>query len=137
MAKITEDQPLDSLFTRLHQLMSNLVGDIDGVLEDNKEVSINDIKALRDHINYKLGKKEEVADNQKILRLLNLFSEDKAVIEIIREDAEEWLELLEAIESNIVGDGSRLLTTSERAEVKEISRLTGQIKQLIRKEQPK
>lgn len=136
MVKDIKDLSLDSLFARLHQLMSNLVSDIDGVLEDNKEMGMNDIRALREHINYRLGKREEVSDNQKILRLLNLFSEDKAVIEIIREDAEEWLELLEAIESNIVGDGSKRLTARERTEVKEINRLTGQIKQLIRKEQP-
>jgi len=88
---------------------------------------------LRTHINYKLGKKEEVYDNQKLLKLLNLFSEDKAVLEIVREDAEEWLELLNAIEENITG-GGRKLTQSERREVKQIGELTSQIKHLIRKD---
>ena len=55
------------------------------------------------------------------------------MLEIIREDAEEWLELLEAIESNIVGDGSRKLTPREVKEVKQIGGLTKQIKGLIRK----
>jgi hypothetical protein len=136
MVKDIKDMSLDSLFTKLHQLMSNLVKDIEGVLGDNEEMGMGDIKALRDHINHKLAIKEEVSDNQKILLLLNLFSEDKAVIEIIREDAEEWLELLNAIESNITGgDSGRRLNAREEKEVKEIKRLTGEIKTLIRQEQ--
>jgi len=131
--KDIKDLSLDGLFGRLHQLMVNLVGDIDSVIQDNKEMSMDEIRNLRTHINYKLGKKEEMYDNQKLLKLLNLFSEDKAVLEIIREDAEEWLELLEAIESNIVGDGSRKLTQREEREVKQIGNLTKQIKTLIRK----
>jgi hypothetical protein len=136
MVKDIKGMSLDSLFTKLHQLMSNLVKDIEGVLGDNEEMSMGDIKALRDHINHKLAIKEEVSDNQKILLLLNLFSEDKAVIEIIREDAEEWLELLNAIESSITGgNGGRRLSPREEREVKEIKRLTGEIKSLIRIEQ--
>ncbi len=123
---------LDSLFGRLHQLMVNLVSDMESVIQDNREVNMDEIKELRTHINYKLGKKEEVYDNQKLLKLLNLFSEDKAVLEIVREDAEEWVELLDAIEANMTG-GGRKLTQSEKREVKQIGELTSQIKQLIRK----
>jgi len=131
--KDMHDLSLDSLFGRLHSLMLNLVGDIDSVIEDNKEVGIEEVRTLRDHINYKLGRKEEVYDNQKLLKLLNLFSEDKAVIEIIREDAGEWLELLSAIEESIKGDGSKRLSASEKEEVRQIGKLTSQIKSLIRK----
>ncbi len=131
--KDIKDLSLDSLFSRLHQLMVNLVSDIDSVIQDNKELSMDEIRNLRTHINYKLGKKEEMHDNQELLKVLNLFSEDRAVLEIIREDAEEWLELLNAIESNITGDGSKKLTPSQRKEVKQIGELTQQIKSLIRK----
>ncbi len=130
--KDIKDLSLDSLFSRLHQLMVNLVSDIEGVISDNKEVSMEEVRDLRAHINYRLGKKEDIHDNQKLLKLLNLFSEDRAVIEIIREDADEWLELLEAIEGSIKGDGTRKLSQSEQKQVERIGQLTKEIKQLIR-----
>lgn len=132
MAKDIKNLGLDSLFTKLHGLMVNLVRDVDSVIEDNREISMDNIRDLRDHINYKLSRKEEIHDNEKLLKLLNLFSEDKAVLEIIREDAEEWVELLEAIESSIEERGPNL-TKQEQNQIKEINRLTTEIKGLIRK----
>lgn len=133
MPKDIKNLSLDSLFAKLHSLMVNLVQDIDNVIEDNKEAGMQSIRDLREHISYKLSKNEEIQDNQKLLKLLNLLSEDKAVLEIIREDAEEWVELLNAIEDNIRGSGINL-TKREQQEIKEIRKLTGEIKQLIRKE---
>jgi ElaB/YqjD/DUF883 family membrane-anchored ribosome-binding protein len=130
--KDLKELSLDGLFERLHQLMANLVSDIESVIQDNKEVSMDEVRDLRSHINYKLGRKEEVYDNQKLLKLLNLFSEDRAVLEIIKEDSEEWLELLEAIESNIRGTGGKKLTRAEMKEVEQIGVLTKQIKGLLR-----
>ncbi len=132
MVKDLRELSLDSLFGKLHGLMINLVRDMDSVIEDNKAVSMEGIRDLRQHINYKLGKKEEIQDNEKLLKVLNLFSEDRAVLEIIREDAEEWVELLNAIEESIKGNGGDL-TKREEQEIKEINRLTNQIKSLIRK----
>jgi transcriptional regulator of heat shock response len=133
MSKEVRELSLDSLFERLHRLMSNLVKDIDSVIEDNKEVGMADVRELREHISTRLNKKEEIKDNEKLLKLLNLFSEDKAVLEIIREDAEEWVDLLDAIEESIRATGLPL-TNSEQNEIKEIKRLTAEIKSLIRKE---
>ena len=132
MANDIKSMSLDGLFNRLHSLMVNLVKDIDSVIEDNRDVGMESVRELRDHISYKLSRNEEIQDNQKILKLLNLFSEDKAVIEIIREDAEEWVELLDAIEGNIRGSGVSL-TKREQDEIKEIERLTSEIKGMIRK----
>jgi transcriptional regulator of heat shock response len=134
MAKDLKDLSLDGLFSKLHGLMVNLVRDVDSVIEDNNEMTMDNVRDLRNHINYKLSKKEEIQDNEKIIKLLNLFSEDKAVIEIIREDAEEWVELLEAIEGSITEKGGDL-TPKEEREVKDIKRLTLEIKSLIRKEE--
>lgn len=133
MVKEIRELSLDGLFDKLHKLMSSLVGDVESVIEDNKEVGMSDIRDLREHISERLSKKEEIQDNEKILKLLNLFSEDKAVLEIIREDAQEWVELLEAIEQNIRSSGVDL-TPRERNEIKEINRLTTEIKGLIRKD---
>lgn len=123
---------LGSLFDKLHSLMVNLVKDVDSVIEDNREVSMDRIKELRDHINHKLSRNEEIHDNQRLLKVLNLFSEDRAVLEIIREDADEWVDLLNAIERNI-SDSGVSLTKREQEEIKEINRLTSEIKSLIRK----
>lgn len=133
MTKEIRELPLDSLFEKLQNLMSNLVKDVDSVIEDNKVIGMSDIRDLREHINSRLSKREEIHDNEKILRLLNLFSEDKAVLEIIKEDAEEWVNLLEAIEDNIRSSGVPL-TMREKKEIKEIRRLTTEIKSLIRKD---
>lgn len=134
MAIDFRNMSLDSLFGRLHGLMVNLVKDVDSVIDDNKAVSMDTVKELRDHINFKLGKKEEIYENEKLLKLLNLFAEDKAVLEIIREDAEEWVQLLEAIEESINERGGNL-TKQEKNEVKEIRKLTSEIKTLIRKDE--
>ncbi len=133
MVKDIKDMSLDSLFGKLHGLMVNLVKDVDSVIEDNKEMSMKSIRDIRDHINYKLSKKEEIYENEKLLKMLNLLSEDKAVLEIIKEDAEEWVDLLNAIEQSI-GQGGGTLKKNEENEIKEINRLTGEIKSLIRKD---
>jgi hypothetical protein len=132
MAKNLQESSLAVLFENLHNLMINLVRDVDSVIEDNKGVSIDDVRELRDHISHRLSKNEEIADNGKLLKVLNLFSEDKAVIEIIREDAEEWIDLLDSIEGNIRGSGGSL-TKKEQEEIRQINKLTKEIKGLIRK----
>jgi transcriptional regulator of heat shock response len=132
MANDVKELSLDGLFSKLHGLMVNLVRDIDSVLEDNMEISMDSVRELRSHITTKLNRNEEIEDNKKLLKLLNLFSEDRAVLEIIKEDSDEWVELLEAIEESINERGPNL-TKSEQKEIKEINRLTSEIKSLIRK----
>lgn len=132
MAKDVKEMTLDGLFSKLHGLMANLAKDIDSVLEDNRELGMDSVRQLRDHIKSRLSRNEEIEDNKKLLKLLNLFSEDKAVLEIIKEDSKEWVELLEAIEKSISERGPNL-TKSEQNEIKEINRITSEIKSLIRK----
>ena len=133
MIPMREDRlgiPLDKLLERLHDLMRNLVSDVDSVIADNEEIGIEEVRKLRDHINGRMGAGEELRENRMLLKLLNLFSEDKAVLEIIREDSEEWAELLENIENSIKGSGS---SAREKREIKEIRRLTSEIRDLVRK----
>ena len=63
--KDIKDLSLDGLFNRLHQAMTNLVSDIDSVIQD-KEVSMDEIRNLRTHINYNLAKRKRCTDNQKL-----------------------------------------------------------------------
>ncbi len=122
--------PLNKLLEMLHDLMRSLVSDVDSIIADNEEVSIEDVRKLRDHINGRIGVGEELRENGMLLKLLNLFSEDKAVLEIIREDSKEWVELLDNIERGLKGNSS---STRERKEMKEIRRLTSEIRDLVRK----
>ena len=123
---------INALLTKLHDAILTFADNVDVIIEENRAIAIDDIRELRDHIMKRLEKQEEVADNRKILKLLDLFSKDKAVLEIIREDAEEWVKLLEGIEGNIRSRGDQI-TEEEKEEIKEIGKLTAEIKALIRK----
>ncbi|MDE1871423.1 MAG: hypothetical protein KGI06_04265 [Candidatus Micrarchaeota archaeon] len=133
MVKNFKDLPLDALFSKLHGLMVNLVNDIDSVIEDNKEIGMDAIKELRDEISGRPEGSDGAKDSDRLLKILNLFSEDKAVIEIIREDAEEWLELLDAIENSIKSQGATL-TPDDLQEINAIKQLKTEVKHLVRTE---
>ena len=51
---------------------------------------------------------------------------------IIKDDAEEWLEMLEAIESSI--NSKKELSPEEKKEVKQINKMTMSIKDFLRKD---
>jgi regulator of replication initiation timing len=125
---------LDSLIGKLHSMLTTFAGDIEDMIEENEEVTVDDIRELRQKIQERLDKNEEITDNQKLLTMLDLFATDKAVLEIIREDADEWIALLESIEDNIKGSSGGEITPEEEKEIKEIGKLTTEIKTLIRKD---
>ncbi len=135
--KISElaNTTLDGLLGKLHSLLINFASDVEDMIEENKALTVEDIRDLRRKIQERLDRKEEITDNQKLLMMLDLFATDKAVLEIIREDADDWVALLEDIENNIKGKaGGGELTPDEEKEVEEIGKLTSEIKALIRKE---
>jgi len=125
---------LDDLLGKLHSALVNFVRDVEEMVEENKVLSVEDIRELRHHIQQRLDNREEITDNQKLLTMLDLFVTDSAVMEIIREDAEDWIKLLEDIEDNIKGRAGKQLTPDEKEEMKKVGELTAQIKALIRKD---
>jgi hypothetical protein len=127
-----KNMTLSNLFGSLHQTMLSFIKGLDELIGENKEVTFSDIKEIRGHIKERLDEKEGITDKQKLLKLLDLFSTDKAVIELMKDEAEEWLSLLDAIEANIE-DQEREPTDKERYEIDEIRKLTGEIRGLIRK----
>lgn len=123
---------LDGLLGKLREALQGFARDMEEVIGENKSVSTDDLRELREHIQQRLDRKEEITDNKKLLETLNLFATDKAVLEIIREDADEWVALLEDIEENVrKTQGS--LTPEEKNELDDIGRLSGEIKALVRK----
>jgi hypothetical protein len=113
--------------------MTRMVEGLKGLVKRNEIVDDNTVRELREHIKNRLAIGEEKVDNQNILKLLDLFSENKEVIEFIKEEAEEWLDLVEAIEKHIES-GDKVLSEKEQEEVKELKELTDKIKHTLRED---
>ena len=123
---------LSNLFGSLHEAMLNFAKSLDSLISENKEITLDDIKTLRTHIKERLQGSEAITDKQKLLKLLDLFSTDRAVVELMKEEADEWLEMLEAIEDNISHQDGEM-TPQEKEEVEKIHMLTSEIKAVLRK----
>ena len=124
---------LSRLFGILTDSMTRMVEGLKGLVKRNEIVDGNTVRELREHIKNRLAIGEEKVDNQNILKLLDLFSENKEVIEFIKEEAEEWLDLVEAIEKHIES-GDKVLSEKEQEEVKELKELTDKIKHTLRED---
>ena len=124
---------LSRLFSILTDSMTRMVEGLKGLVKRNEIVDDNTVRELREHIKNRLATGEEKVDNQNILKLLDLFSENKEVIEFIKEEAEEWLDLVEAIEKHIES-GDKVLSEKEQEEVKELKELTDKIKHTLRED---
>jgi hypothetical protein len=121
---------INELLGRLHSAILSFTESVDKVIEGNKRVSASDISMLRKHVKDRLARGESPAENAKILDLLELFTTNKVVLELVREDAEEWLEFLDEIERYIKSKGG---TPPEvREEVQKIRKLTSEIRTLVR-----
>lgn len=123
-----------SLIERFHRAIVDFVGAIDETIKQDRSVGAHEIRQLRDHIQQRLQNNESPDDNKQLLKVLDLFVSNSAVIELIREDAEDWLRFLDDIEKSIEqkshGEG---LSDDELKELRDIKRLTGEIKELMRK----
>ena len=123
---------LSNLFGSLHEAMLSFVKSLDSLISENKDLTLDDIKMLREHIKERLKGDEEITDKQKLLKLLDLFSTDRAVVELMKDEAEEWLEMLEAIEGNIANQDGEM-TAQEKEEIEKIHKLTVEIKAVLRR----
>ncbi len=124
---------LGRLFSILTDSMTRMVEGLKGLMNKNETVDDNTVREIREHIKNRLAAGEEKVDNQNILKLLDLFSENKEVIEFIKEEAEEWLELVEAIEKH-VESGDKELSDKEQEEVMELKELMDKIKHTLRED---
>jgi hypothetical protein len=122
---------LNDLIDRFIDTLDGFLSGIENVIEINKTPRGDDISQLRGHITERLNRGEEVADNKLILQLLDLLSKDQAVLQIVKEDAEEWVAMLEAIEEHM--EDKKPNTAAEKKELRKISTLTSELKALVRK----
>jgi superfamily I DNA/RNA helicase len=123
---------LNEVLGKLSSAIRSFVKDISDLSEENKNVSLTEIRELRNFAKDKIDEGKDPVENARIINLLNVFVEDKNFIELTKEDAEEWVSFLETIESSI-SKGDIKLNSKEEKELKDIKELTEQIKGLIRK----
>ena len=129
MASLT-NLSINELLGRLRSAILSFTESVDKVIEGNKRITASDITTLRKHVKDRLAKGESPAENAKILELLELFTTDKIVLELVREDAEEWLEFLDEIEHYIKSKGGNAPEVKD--EIKRVKALTAEIRTLIR-----
>ena len=67
-----------------------------------------------------------------MLKTLDLFLTDKAFIRLIKEDSEEWLSFLDAIEESLVKVDHNL-TGEDKQEIDSVLRKLDEVRNLIRK----
>lgn len=117
---------LGELFARLRDSIIAAAKNMEKLTERNREVSLVDIVELRNHIKERLQRNEEIAENTKLLRLIELFKEDKNALELLKIDLDEWLDFLDAIKYNLDSEGKSL----DKAEVKELQKIKTEIASL-------
>ena len=121
---------VNELIRRLHESVSGFVAGMENVIGMNREAPPSEISELRDRITERLKKGEEITDNRKVIGLLDLLSRDQAVLGLVKEDAEDWLGIIGAIERQMAS--KRPLTAAETDEIKRIRKMSAELKSLIR-----
>lgn len=123
---------LSEALTKLSTAIREFVHEIGELSEENENVSLTEIREIRDFAKKKIESGSDPIENARVINLLNVFVEDKNFIELTKEDTDEWLEFLEAIEAGIK-KGDINLNDKEREELEDIKELTDRIKKMIRK----
>lgn len=124
---------LGTLIEKLHDAMASMAKNMGTMLDVNRRiVGEDDVKRLRKHILQKLEQRDDVVDNEKLLKMLELFASDDRIITIMRKDVEEWVKLLEQVSTHMAHGGN--ITDKEKDELYRINKLATEIKSIIRRE---
>ncbi len=120
---------LNELLSRLHESISGFSRDIGRLTDRNRELTLVDIIELRNHVKRKLEAHEEGAENEKLLKLIGLFKDDKNALELARMDVEEWIDFLDAIKFHLE-QRRGALSAEEKEELKDMEKLRADITKL-------
>jgi uncharacterized Fe-S cluster-containing protein len=124
---------LSQLLAKLHGAILELIDAMGSAIKQNNKINSEEIEQLREHIVDRLRKNEEIEDNMKLIQILDLFKKDSAVMELVNEDAEDWLDFINTIEERLKRGPDDELEEDELRDIEQIKRLTGEIKAIIRK----
>lgn len=116
---------LNELIAALQDQIVSFSRGLDRLIDKNREFNTDGIDKLRDHIKGRLKAGTERAENERLLKLVNLFSEDKKSLDLIRKDVDEWLEFLDAVDYHIGGDSRSIETEQLR---KDLARLRAELR---------
>jgi hypothetical protein len=103
---------LNELIVALQDQIISFSRGLDKLINKNKQFSTDEIAQLRDHIKTRLETTTEKTENEKLLKLVNLFNEDKKALDLMRKDVDDWLEFLDAVDEHI-GAGSESMKTEK------------------------
>ncbi|MCL5430287.1 MAG: hypothetical protein M1504_02305 [Candidatus Marsarchaeota archaeon] len=117
---------LGELVSRLYNSIKSLSGDIGKLVGRNREMSLVELAELRKQIKERLDKGIERTENERLIKLIDLFREDKNAIELIKIEMDEWLSFLDAMKDHL--DDVRKGATDE--ELKEIGKMKSDITRL-------
>ena len=134
MAEMLSKLRLGELFQKLKAGLEDLVKESKNMSEANRSVAMSDVGAIRNHIMKKINRREDVKENQEILKVLELFSDDRIFIDVIKEESEEWLKFLDSIEKSVKGLDSADAPPQEKKEVNDIIKRIESGRGMIRNE---
>ncbi|MCW6160184.1 MAG: hypothetical protein LVQ95_03815 [Candidatus Micrarchaeales archaeon] len=120
---------LNELITRLHESIGSFSRNISKLTERNRELTLVDIIELRNHVKKKLEAHEESAENERLLKLIELFKDDKNALELARIDVDEWIDFLDAIKFHLE-QSKGALSKEEQEEIRDIEKLREDITRL-------
>jgi len=129
MADNLKEADINRLIAMLHDSLEDAIKGMGVLLDEAKEFDKGNVEELRDHVASRLGKED--ADSEKLLKLMGLISTEGAVIEILKEDAEEWLKLIGAIDEQI-NNIKKSSGVVDKKDIRELEALSKKIKGLIR-----
>jgi transcriptional regulator of heat shock response len=121
---------LNNIISKFHDSLQSFSNSVQNVININKSTaSTEEITTIRDHLKTRLLKGDEDAENKKLIKLLELLSKDQAVLNLIKEESDEWIEMLDAIEQHVKSRDNTLNSD----DLKKIIRLSSDIKSIVRK----
>jgi len=135
-SNIFEELSLNELILRLHKLITEFTETLDTLIDHNKTINYKEINELRTLIKTRIRRGEDIEDNKKLLNLLELFSSNKSILELIREDVDEWIDFIEAIDK-LVNDKKLILNKEEIEDIEKIKQLNLNLKTILRAENKK
>ncbi len=122
---------LGNLLNRLHESIVRFVHNVEEIVHENNNIKLAEIEQLREHIEERIKKGEDVADNERTLKIIELFLTDKYVMEFIKEDAGEWLDFINTLEHHL--SEKKAVSGEDKESIDEISKNIVKLQEILRK----
>lgn len=131
----TSNMRVLDIFRKLNETIRTFADNVKEVIEKHDVVAPNDeIRQLMDSVRLRHATDEkDKKENEEILKLLELLSNDKRIFSLIETESREWMEFLDEIEKRLEMDKDTL-TEGELEIYERIKRVTKELKGFLREE---